>query len=441
MLHLLIALHKLHKLTLFARVLTGLCHHRLLHFSIADLHFRALAHFGQQKTQTYPALRQISVLLRGFNWIVIMALHVRVFFMPQLVRNLACFGFDHGGWQFEFDLVIQRIKQSPFHHRARRTCVFGLDAFANLNLETGQIFGTELGGQLVIDLSWNRLFHGFYDTAEHSLFTGQMRGAIFFRESDNHIFFCASLDADQLLFEAGNKAVGAQHQRIIFRGTTIKGLTINFTQEIKHDLVAIFGFGCFFAIFKILGVLSQIGQRLINRGLIGFGHQFFQIDGFQIHVRNGRQSLIAHFDLNIVAFFPVFIGHFNVRLLRRTITAIGKMLGHRPVDGFLHCLAQKSLTILLFQQSHWHFALAKALHLDGGLGFGQFAINRRFKLARREYDRIAAFEAFIQCLGDLHIPVLLFYLVPVKRIQAVSWVVAIRVVAPLYIDIIGAATI
>ena len=78
------------------------------------------------------------------------------------------------------------------------------------------------------------------------------------------------------------------------------------------------------------------------------------------------------------------------------------MLGNRAVDGFLHRLAQKTLAELLFQQRQWHLALAKPLHLDIGLGFGQFFVDLGVQFIGADGDRVSALQTLVQGFGDLH---------------------------------------
>ena len=82
---------------------------------------------------------------------------------------------------------------------------------------------------------------------------------------------------------------------------------------------------------------------------------------------------------------------------------IPEMRGQGAVDSFLHRFTQQTLTELLAQQCHRHFALAETLHLDFGLRFFQLFFDFRVQLGSRHGDGITALEAFVQGLGDLHV--------------------------------------
>jgi hypothetical protein len=60
------------------------------------------------------------------------------------------------------------------------------------------------------------------------------------------------------------------------------------------------------------------------------------------------------------------------------------------------------VTELLFQDRQRHLALAEALDLDLGLRLDQLFLDLRVQLGRRHGDGVAALEAFVQGLGDLH---------------------------------------
>ena len=78
------------------------------------------------------------------------------------------------------------------------------------------------------------------------------------------------------------------------------------------------------------------------------------------------------------------------------------MIRHRAVDGFLHGFAQDALAELLFQQRHRDFPLTEALHFHFGLRLGQLFVHFGVQLACGQRDLVAALEAFVQGLGDLH---------------------------------------
>ena len=89
-----VLLNKFKELTLLARVLTGLVHDGLGHFLIGNLNVSLLTDISQQQAQLHAALCQLVVLFCWCDLWMIMSLDVRVFLMPQLVGNLACFSFD-----------------------------------------------------------------------------------------------------------------------------------------------------------------------------------------------------------------------------------------------------------------------------------------------------------------------------------------------------------
>ena len=118
LLHLLVLLHEFKELTLLTRVLTRLVHDRLGHFRIGHLNFGVLTQLCQQEPQTHAARGQRLVLFRCLDLGVVVALHVRVFFMPKLVRNLARFCIQQRRRQVEIHQLVQRIQKPALHDRA-----------------------------------------------------------------------------------------------------------------------------------------------------------------------------------------------------------------------------------------------------------------------------------------------------------------------------------
>ena len=152
-----------------------------------------------------------------------------------------------------------------------------------------------------------------------------------------------------------------------------------------------------------LRVFGQRCQCLVNRRIVGFDDQTLKRQHAQVNVRNGGQRLVGQDDIDVVALFPVFVRHFDVRLHRGAIARSFEMVGHRAINAFLHRFAHQALAELLFQQCHRDFALAKALHFDTGLGFGQLFVDLCLKFGGGYRDGITAFQTFVECLSDLHV--------------------------------------
>ena len=74
----------------------------------------------------------------------------------------------------------------------------------------------------------------------------------------------------------------------------------------------------------------------------------------------------------------------------------------RAVDGVLHGVAQDARAELLLQHGHRNLALAKALHLDFGLGFLQLGIDRGGQIRSRQGELVAPLETFVLGFLDLH---------------------------------------
>ena len=262
--------------------------------------------------------------------------------------------------------------------------------------------------QLVIKFSRNRLFDFFDGACEHSFFARQVFGLVFFWEGYSNVLLFFGFHTNQLLFKARDELTGTQNQWEIFARAAVKGFAVDFTNEIHDNLVAVFRFGTLAAGFEVLRGLGQLAKRFFHVRIFWLHNQLFQLDGFQINFWDLWQSFVGHVDNNIVAFFPLFaVLHFDLWLQRRTITGFFKVAAHRAVDGLLHRFAQNTLAELLFQQRHRHFAFAEALHFNVWLCFSQFFVDLRVQLICGQRDGIAALQAFIQGLGDLHCIVLL----------------------------------
>ena len=320
LLHLLVFLHELKVSALLARILTCRIQNGLGHFLFRDRHFSLTAHFGQQKAQAHAAFGQNLMLFSRLDRPMVVAVVLRVFFVPQLVGDLAGFCIHQAGGQVKLHQSVQLVQQRPLHHSARCRAILHLQPLADLAAQSGHVFGAVFLGQLVVQLGRNGLLHGFHRAFKHRRFASQIGRTISFGEGHIHAHSIACRSADQLRLETRDERVRAQNQRIIFASTAIKGHAIDRALEVDRHLIAVFGLGAFFAVFKALRRRGQVCQSLLHRSVIGLDRQPVQLDLGCIDIWNRRQGFVGHLDHNVLTFFPsVTAHHFHIGLHRRTI--------------------------------------------------------------------------------------------------------------------------
>ena len=93
------------------------------------------------------------------------------------------------------------------------------------------------------------------------------------REGDVELLLVADLEADQLLFEAGDQLARAEHDRHAFAGAAFEGDAIDLADEVDHELVAVGG------LVALLGVLiaglrlGELLQLILDRRLVDLDRQ------------------------------------------------------------------------------------------------------------------------------------------------------------------------
>ena len=93
--------------------------------------------------------------------------------------------------------------------------VLALDLALDHLAQAFQRFEAEALCRLVVDLKRARLRHFLHGDVEGGFLAGQMGGVVVLRESDGDRLLVTGLDAYQLVFEAGDEFLGAQHQRLV----------------------------------------------------------------------------------------------------------------------------------------------------------------------------------------------------------------------------------
>ena len=92
-------------------------------------------------------------------------------------------------------------------------------------------------------------FGDFLDgDVEGRFLAGQMRGRVVVREGHGDGLLVAGLDADQLVFEAGDESLGAEHQSALV-GAALEGFAVDLADIIDGDAVAVRGL----AVLRLVG--------------------------------------------------------------------------------------------------------------------------------------------------------------------------------------------
>ena len=101
--------------------------------------------------------------------------------------------------------------------------------------------------------------------------------AVLIGELDVHFNSVTGCGTDQLLFEAGDEGVGAEHEGVILSGTTFECFAVNFAEEVDHNLIAIFGFTVFGV--KVLCGLRKVVERVLDVSIRRLHDQFLDRNG------------------------------------------------------------------------------------------------------------------------------------------------------------------
>ena len=178
--------------------------------------------------------------------------------------------------------------------------------------------------KLVIQL--RKLFDfDFFDIAgKDSRFPCQGFLLIFLREGhiDFHMVF--GLHADQLLFKARDKGVGAQSQRVIGTLAAFKGFAVHGTVKIQRDAVSVLG--------TAVCDLNKAGVLLLL--LLNLSLDLF-VRHFDLCLRNLYALILSKGDIR----FHSNLGRKDKRFARLQLNNFDLRLGDDLQIALLHCLA------------------------------------------------------------------------------------------------------
>ena len=219
-------------------------------------------------------------------------------------------------------------------------------------------------------------------------------------------FSSPAFDSDQLVLEARNELLGAEHQRLVGAGAAVEGHAVDLADIVDGDAVAVFrlarlglvgprGFG------DALDLLVDLGLRNVEH-LPGHGDvgKFLDLDR--------RDDLIGELEFEIRAAgqdllgFLLVLGHGDLGLHRGLFAAVGDDVARRVRQDLVDDFGHERLAVDLAQMRDRHLAGAEAVDADLGLGVVQPRHQLGFHVAGRNRHLDFALQAGIQRLGNLH---------------------------------------
>ena len=223
-------------------------------------------------------------------------------------------------------------------------------------------------------------------------------------------FSSPAFKADDTFLKARDKLLFADHEALALGGTAFEGFAIDLADEIhRHEVT--FGGGT--TLFGIVGgvALGEIGERLVDRGIVHIGDETFELQGCQIPKRNRRQNLERHVvgEIALAAGDPlerifVEIDEFDLRLLGRALVAILDGLCARIVERLLHHFLHHRLAVDLLEVRQRNLAAPKPLDLHAVLEFIEARTETLAKLRLTDHHLQGALQSVSCRFRDLHRP-------------------------------------
>ena len=173
----------------------------------------------------------------------------------HLAPDVGELGFDELRRRLELVGCVELVEQLALDLLAGHRAELVLDLAAHDLAQALERLQAERLGGLVVDLELAGLRHFLDGDVEGGFLAGQMRRAVVFREGDGDLLLVAGLGADQLVFEARDELLRAEHQRLVGAGAAVEGLAVDLADIVDRDAVAFVG----------LAFLGFIAARRIRR--------------------------------------------------------------------------------------------------------------------------------------------------------------------------------
>ncbi len=234
-----------------------------------------------------------------------------------------------------------------------------------------------------------------------------MGRAVLLREGDVHGDGGLGLGALELLFEARDEAVGADHDLGAFGRAALEGLAVDAAHEVGDHHVALFGLGLLAAGLLLVGaILLGDGLELLVHLFVGHGvDRTLQLDAGDVHRLElghhlhrqvvGQVGLAGEHLLDVAVELQVGRGgDAHLGLVQRLLLGV--------VQRLLHDLAHQRLAVHALDVGGRHLAGAEALDVHLRADFVDPGLELLEQVLDRNRDAIDAAQALAGLLGDLH---------------------------------------
>ncbi len=149
----------------------------------------------------------------------------------HLAPDVGELGLDELGGRLELVFGIELVEQLALHLLAGHRAELVLDLAAHDLAQAVERFEAERLGRLVVDLERAGLRHLLHGDVEGRFLAGQMRRAVIVGEGDGDLLLVAGLGADQLVLEAGDELLRAEHERLAVAGAAVEGHAVDLADD------------------------------------------------------------------------------------------------------------------------------------------------------------------------------------------------------------------
>ena len=211
-----------------------------------------------------------------------------------------------------------------------------------------------------------------------------MRRAVILGEGQLDGLLVARLHADELLLEARDELLGAEHQVGVARRAALEGLAVDLADEVDGHPVAFLG-------GPVLGLVGAgaLGDalHLFLDLLVGdLDHRPLDLDAGRVLELEARQRLVGEGEAEVrlalqdLLGLALVLGHVDLRLHGGALVALGDDAARRGVEDVLDDLGHQRLAVHLAQVRHRDLARPEALQPHLVFGLVEPGLEARFKI-------------------------------------------------------------
>ena len=375
------------------------------HFGARNLDLVLAPDFGEQQPEADPPHGNATIIvLFGFHFLESrFGVGLVACLMLKLLPDLVEFGFDHRWRHLEIVRRGKLVEQAALHVRTGQPVQFLLDLALEQPAKLLKTFKAQGLREFVVGLDFLRNADIVDDQVEGRFLALQIIDRVILGKSNGDRLFLVGRNTDHAFLEPRDHATRAEFDRGTFTLAAIELHTVDLPDEIDHDKIAKRRLVSLRRIVIGLLLAGKAKNSFVDRRLVGLDRQSLELEAINLRRGHVGQDFELDLQFGILAMCIALD-----QLDRRRHCGAQLLLGDERLDAFLDRAVERvgleRFAVHLADKIGGNLPGAEARHAHLRRDLANLALDPGFDVLGLDGQRVAALQAFVQRLDNLHGP-------------------------------------